>query len=577
MQMQAGIRERLSAFINEAKPGAIAISGRWGRGKTHFWGQIITERARAQSQRVRRYSYVSLFGVNSLDDLKAAIFQASQEYDFASLPWYVKYLNLRGLTHLAKKIGHLLAGAAQIKYLGPVSNIYNALSFFSVRQRLICLDDIERRGPSLRLLDVMGLVNLLWQHRECKVVVILNDKTLEPEDAGTWRANSEKVFEQELVFEPSSEECVAIGFGNFEHPPTWHQSCRAALVELGVTNIRIIERTKRVAALALQDVQSGLHPDTVSQVARTIALLMYSRHGAGENAPPLPRVLSRGRADGMVRLANKEPDSRTAQEKHWDELLDAYRVWIQDDLDHALVGLVTRGYRSSDDNLSQIIRDHDSQHDARSKRGEFDAVWTRFHRSYMDERAEIVSAFARTFPAAARSIPLGDLDSTVSLLLALNESELAHEFIEQWFSVPGRASSLQKDERYHRLGNPIENAAISDRLAAVAKAAPLPSVLDSLKMIGVNSSWDPKHIRSLASASPEEIFQVLLMDGDHWLTAALKTLLNWRESCAEYPYSEARGNIVRALKLVEGQSAFSALRLQWHFGADWADNDQSAA
>jgi hypothetical protein len=65
----------------------------------------------------------------------------------------------------------LLAGA-YLGGLGPVR-------FSSVKETIVCIADIERRGNSLGDQEVLGLVSALKEQKKCKVVLILNHEALE--------------------------------------------------------------------------------------------------------------------------------------------------------------------------------------------------------------------------------------------------------------------------------------------------------------------------------------------------------------------------------------------------------------
>jgi hypothetical protein len=77
------------------------------------------------------------------------------------------------------------AYAAFKKYLAAGMNLFSAtrgmatgiqqISFLSVKNYLICFDDLERKGKHLRLVDVLGLASMLKERRNCKVVLILNE------------------------------------------------------------------------------------------------------------------------------------------------------------------------------------------------------------------------------------------------------------------------------------------------------------------------------------------------------------------------------------------------------------------
>src|SRR5215210_7593555 len=67
------IRTVIESFINDTHNSVLVIKGDWGVGKTYFWDALFAE---SRSQRVvgrANYSRVSVFGLNSLDELKSAI------------------------------------------------------------------------------------------------------------------------------------------------------------------------------------------------------------------------------------------------------------------------------------------------------------------------------------------------------------------------------------------------------------------------------------------------------------------------------------------------------------------------
>jgi len=67
------IKQEVRRFLSSAEPEAVCIKGRCGVGKTFAWHRQVEECKDLIA--LPRYSYVSLFGVNSLDELKYAIFE----------------------------------------------------------------------------------------------------------------------------------------------------------------------------------------------------------------------------------------------------------------------------------------------------------------------------------------------------------------------------------------------------------------------------------------------------------------------------------------------------------------------
>jgi hypothetical protein len=69
------VREEVAKFLARVTPEALCIRGKWGVGKTFAWGKALEAAQADKRVALKSYSYVSLFGVNSLDELKFAIFE----------------------------------------------------------------------------------------------------------------------------------------------------------------------------------------------------------------------------------------------------------------------------------------------------------------------------------------------------------------------------------------------------------------------------------------------------------------------------------------------------------------------
>lgn len=131
-------------------PSVVSIKGNWGIGKTFTWNECINElKNSASSMQDKPYSYVSLFGIDSLQDLKFQIFQ-----QVISMKEIGNEVQVHSFTqkwsNAVKKFGR--------KNVGIFANLYNSgklavpiqsIAFQMVSRYLICIDDIERRGGNL--------------------------------------------------------------------------------------------------------------------------------------------------------------------------------------------------------------------------------------------------------------------------------------------------------------------------------------------------------------------------------------------------------------------------------------------
>ena len=185
------LEKKLVKLIETEKPCAIALTGEWGVGKTQFWNNF--KKKHNDQFKLRKYAYVSLFGIDSLESLKYEIAvkthkadQSEDRMQGAKL-LFNKALDTVDLSSIEGKGLSLNIGK---------SLITSALSSL-VSNTVICIDDVERISDSLSVKDVMGLVNDLKLEKNCQVIIILHDAKASEQ----FQEYKEKVLDEVLVFD----------------------------------------------------------------------------------------------------------------------------------------------------------------------------------------------------------------------------------------------------------------------------------------------------------------------------------------------------------------------------------------
>src|SRR5205823_14080094 len=114
------------------------------------------------------YSYVSLFGVNDLNELRTEIAISRVSRDSTPTEQSVNK-NLRNIIAQVEKI------PAVDKYIGgTISTLLRS----QVVDSIICLDDLERRSARLEIKEILGLAAVLKEQKNCKVILIVNEDVL---------------------------------------------------------------------------------------------------------------------------------------------------------------------------------------------------------------------------------------------------------------------------------------------------------------------------------------------------------------------------------------------------------------
>lgn len=205
--------ERLKEIFikNENKGIAIAITGSWGVGKTFFWNEFIKEKIKQEKQERdkyyyratlvdkkavfdKKYSYVSLFGIETLSDLKTQIYTQLSGHHFSvkeqpkfEVPRWVKAI-ASGLKE--EKVSQLGFSASM--------RFFDSMLFAQVKDAVICFDDFERMSNKLDIKDVMGLANQLRLEKNCQIILILDEDKAEGENKKKYAEYKEKLIDEEI-------------------------------------------------------------------------------------------------------------------------------------------------------------------------------------------------------------------------------------------------------------------------------------------------------------------------------------------------------------------------------------------
>ncbi len=164
---------------------AIMLEGEWGSGKTYFVKNILKDSID------KKIIYVSLYGIDSLDEISNAIIFSS-----------VKNENNKMViaSNLGINIGKLLLNNYLPKELVKMKNeVFKGIDFKGVfedkilKDKLIIFDDLER--CKLPLNEVLGYINNYVEHQNVKVMIVAN----EYEITGKLRNEEEESLEEKIA------------------------------------------------------------------------------------------------------------------------------------------------------------------------------------------------------------------------------------------------------------------------------------------------------------------------------------------------------------------------------------------
>lgn len=181
------LEQYLAYYVGREEPGyAVLVTGAWGTGKTHQ----VTKALPAD-----RAYYVSLFGLNSTEEIEAQVFAQM----------FPKQASLKKFTD---RLSTLNLGVPGVGSLG-VNGLTSVLASTFIKNAVdtskpLIFDDLERCSVDNK--KILGIINRYVEHHKCRVIVIAHDAKV-VED---FNDAKEKVFGQTIAVEPNVDEAFEV-------------------------------------------------------------------------------------------------------------------------------------------------------------------------------------------------------------------------------------------------------------------------------------------------------------------------------------------------------------------------------
>ena len=545
------IKSRIDYFLSRSEPYVMAIKGEWGIGKTYAWNKYLIEARKEGRVSNVKYAYVSLFGIKTLEQLKEAIFSNAVSNDHAGEPPSLQSFQNNTKSLLDSFSRHSWKFVKDLPYVNHATPAIQAWSFMSISNYLICIDDLERKGSSLEVKEVLGLISMLREQKDCKVVLLLNDGTKEVEDYSKYK---EKVLDLELYFSPLPEESAEIAY---DKNKDYCSKLSENTISLDIINIRILKKIESVVDL-LWRFLDGSEEEVKNQFLHSVALMGWSHFHpkAGTEVPTLEFI----EAVENVYMLDKDESSET--EKAWKEILLSYKFMNVDELDKAIAEIIRLGYFDKEKFESVIRRANESILHAKKSNGIVKA-WQLFHNSFKDNEKEVLQAFIDGVKESVEHIDPSQLDSIVSLMRDLDGSKEATNIIE--FFIENRSHkpeifNLNSFELYRE----VKDEEIKEMFAqAYAKLKPQDDFRDAISRLNGSNGWRDEDVDILNGVSQEEYYAFFKSLDDPDLSSIIATCLKFaRIGNADNKMYSVTQKVKGALKDISNESKLNKLRME---------------
>lgn len=497
------VQKALHHFASTKGSRAIVLKGDWGTGKTFIWNKVIENHRNDFAQ--PNYSYVSLFGLSSLADVKRSIFtntvkspKAGDLVTFKSVTDNLLKLDVSDPFRLGKWISNF-GKDVKIPFVG-IGNMVETVQFASLTNTLICIDDYERRSKSLSGRDVLGLISNLVESKKCSVIMVLNDNSLKDDEFFEF---NEKVFDYEVVYSPEVKECIDIVFPSQEPE---YALLKKNIEKLGINNIRLMKKIDVFFNFLKQHLQNV--PDEVYESAMMILpLAMFSIYDTNTCPVDIKFISWRSARLELLPLSKDAPQSQVEAQNvviSKDKWLKDYGFGQADELDLAIIALVQRGY-TDDEELGLVIIalteriQHDKDMQLLRK------AWEMLDSGFMDNEVELLKAFDTALSVCLPAMDLGDIDAVCRLYSDLVLDDRVLEIIDYHFELAKTLGRYKNKSEIRRgLEHPLILKRLEEHFAAQVADVSMAQLMERAYML---DGFSYSMLREFQKKTPDEFYE----------------------------------------------------------------------
>ncbi|CFQ33574.1 hypothetical protein [Yersinia aleksiciae] len=544
------IKKQIRYFVGTNTPEVMAIKGDWGVGKTFSWKKFLNDNKDSMS--LDKYAYVSLFGVNSLDSFKYAIFENVIHKKLIGTEANLDTFKENTSSILNKFSRRNLQHIKTVPLVKNFTTSIDSISFLSINKTLICIDDLERKGSGLDIKDILGLISQLKEQKNCKIVILLNDSVSDLDDYHKYK---EKVIDIELKFAPTAEECASIAYNSGK---AYYKNLKYFTTKLGIKNIRILKKIERLIDLSLPIINE-CEAEIMDSVISSLVLFSWSNYSSGSDndVPSLDYIESR--SYDIFGMSDKTKKNKT----HilWNNILNDYGYNLVDELDKVLIDTVKTGYFIDEDFIRECKKKNRQILVSKSK-DSLSKTWNLFNNNFNNNEDEVISSLYNSFIKNIDNLFLKDLNSIVLLFKSLGEREKATELI--CFYIDSKQEDIESfnpQDIYFR--DYITDSEIAERLAAeYEKKSPKHTALEVLdKMIATNG-WNEEYIKILASTSIEDYYTLFKSFNTQNISSYIYKCLQFSNySDNTHRYEKITQHVTDALLKIASESKINKIRV----------------
>lgn len=476
-------KAHLVELIADTQNRVIALTGKWGTGKSHLWHEVKNA---SEDDVVKNALYASLFGLSDMNQIKLKILQSALPHAEAT-PRLWETAS-KGVAAIKKGLESFHKG------FSTLSDLALLVVPTILTNKVIVIDDIERKHDKLSIDEVMGFIDEYTQQHKARIILILNDDQLF--DRSIWDKLREKVIDQEIRLDTSPAEAFEIA-QNLS-PSPYADRIMSTVETCGLTNIRVIRKVIRVVNRILRS-RTDLSNEVLARVIPSTVLLSAIHYKGIDDGPDFDFVLNIGSYTSEWDKKEDELDEEGKRRARWRLLVHELNIITCDEYEHLVIEFLKSGLFDGAD-LAHIIERYNSETETMNTQHMahqlYDHVF--WHHAMTEEQ---LLQEARGLINKSHLLDAYNVTSLHDLILELSGgAEVANLMIDHWIQAfQARVDDDFEDEDFwHRPVHPRIKATF---VSAKASAQANTTVFDACYHIAKHGGWGHKQESAMKSAS----------------------------------------------------------------------------
>ena len=546
------IEEQIKNFLSNDTPEIMSINGAWGIGKTYTRKKYFNECKEAKKIVLEKYAYISLFGIEDIQQLKFELFYRVKDI------YKVGNCSTNRIFGLASKKIKELRPSFSISCMGVKIDAMEALKTFGYSQlknTIFCIDDFER--SNLKLEDMLGIFSNLKEEKNCKIVLIFNEEELK-DNKDVYKKYQEKVIDYEIEFSPTSEEATNIAI--VDGDKKLNKLLKENIIKLQINNIRIIKKIERFAKTIYFELQDkDFELEILEKAIKTLVVSTWSKYASGENVIDFAFLKK-----FSAYLARYKKD----EELLWHDRLVSYGFTDPTPFDTEIFNLVEFGYLDKE-KFNLLATEFNKDIISLKNEDRFYKAWNSFHYSFKKDKKQVISEMDRSLRKAVDKVSPTNLDGTVRLFRSLGEEKKADELIDFYINNRRDDRNLFDIENYLF---EVKDEKIRDKFEkefnSGYKIRPVEDILSKMD-VGARCTREEEFI--LSQASKEEFYNLFKKTEGKDLDKFIEICLQFdprRTNSNNKQREEIYNNVVNALKDIANESDINRLRVKKYLNID---------